>query len=560
MRSTAAAVGLEGCHCGFNATNSIRTCLFFGTATPPTFLTIESWRCIAQIQTREDPSRDSPSAAMTEPFGGIALFGEADYFRSSRGSDVAAPPIIAVENFTPRAQSLLRTRLPCGSSAAKSLLRVVVGHENKGVRQSLLQQPGAVSLTRGERHEQDEDRPAPIADMVVYVPQYGTISSLNVVTSLGIVLFYCYLDQHFPASRVIYESHQRASRTAVPVAQLHQYQSHFSQRSPSSPSLPAVPVLPAPAQVSKVGAAVHTTPRVDQRPIHPVYYTKSMVEIQHLQSQYRAWLKKCSGIETHVREDVERNCMGSSSGDGSDRDSTSDFGLSVLYENDYDQRNFGGLLRNANAFLVDHIFYVGRRKCNVVGAVGSHHYTPPEYLGPMPSEDAKSCTDAGGTFDMEIGVGEGRNGVEDWSDRIAKSAAELQGRPLRQWWMLDCGQDFLYTPKISDADDSVMSSSAASIQWYRQMKATGSVYSLCNTEASLRAAAAGGVMLLVPQEGRLPHSALLALCNGILTVLPHERMENSSDSPVHRGLPSQVASGIALQRLSAVLHPNLAAL
>ena len=58
-----------------------------------------------------------------------------------------------------------------------------------------------------------------------------------------------------------------------------------------------------------------------------------------------------------------------------------------------------------------------------------------------------------------------------------------------------------------------------------------------------------GLVLLVPQEVILPTAELLDCCSGVLCVMPRRWG--------HRGLPSQVATAIALQRLLTIRFPPL---
>lgn len=613
-RLTPVRVGLEGCHSAFNATNSIRTCLYFQTSAPPTFLTATSWSSIEHVQLRDAPVlnaaaavcegadtgseassvsrapvsepsgasgslRASPVSDAVSPFDGIALFGEQAFFCSTseehtrREGGASMPvesPMVAIENYAERAQSVLHTRLPSAHRTNGEALRLVVGHENWGVRRSLLQ-------ARNEGEAQGRccstspsscSSAPPVADLVVYVPQYGTISSLNVVASLGIALFYCYLDAAHPGARVIYnpagadsvaegsadDSSSELSPASAAELQLRRslddYQTFFAKSLPS-------PANAGSGAAADAAAHVNSTPRVDSRPLHPVFYRHTMEEIHERQRAYREALLRYSGADAFALEPTG-GVREQSTAQTSSVKPPSFFGVSVLYENVHDQRNFGGLIRNANAFLVDHILYVGRRKVNVVGAVGSYHYTPPHHLGYLPDEEAATTTQHAAEH-------------EEWAAGIREKAAALYVTHVpRNWWMLDCGHDFLYTTALSGtfADSSVAASHPASLAMYRRMKSEGRVRCLCEREDELREAASGGLVLLIPQESRLPHTALQRLCTGILTVLPdgahHAEHLCGDDAGVqgggHRGLPSQVASGIALQRLSAVLHPRLAAL
>ncbi|CAG9580275.1 conserved hypothetical protein [Leishmania major strain Friedlin] len=628
---TRVQVGLEGCHSAFNATNSVRTCLYFQTASPPTFLTAASWKAIEHVQVREAAHRESSAHKMHEdvfpnsravghaemepgpsgcggsgvacgsPFDGIALFGEEDYFspRSHPPCDdgeaaAAAPnacPLVALENFADGAQSIMRTRLPTAATQKGGCIRLVVGHENWGVRRSLLRAKDGTTLAPLCDRTRTaalvgipRSTPAPMADMVVYVPQYGTTSSLNVATSLGIALFYCYMDAACPEAREIYlagsfscpgeggspddgaSSHDALEELR---RRLHEYQAVFSKALPApatcgngSASTSTDATSSGPTR-SVGDAHVNTTPRVDQRPLHPAFYLRNSEEIQDQLRAYRQALLRYSGRPQAVDSSRQPNADASASSPSP----ASYFGLSVLYENEYDQRNFGGLIRSANAFLVDYIFYVGRRKINVVGAVGSYHYTPPVHLGALPdSPSIASTSDAMSD-----------SASRDWATEMRARVKEAYGlNAPRNWWLLDCGHDFLYEAtfdgqgEFQGCEVDAAASSPASLQAFRRLKANGQARSLCDSESSLREASDGGLVLLVPQEGRLPHPGLMGLCTGVLTVLPEgahfcEHRGDAGDGRIrggngHRGLPSQVASGVALQRLSAVMHPRLAAL
>ncbi|CBZ29561.1 conserved hypothetical protein [Leishmania mexicana MHOM/GT/2001/U1103] len=628
---TRVQVGLEGCHSAFNATNSIRTCLYFQTASPPTFLRATSWKAIEHVQVREATPRDcfvhevhedvfcnssavghaeaepNPSGcggsgtSSASPFDGIALFGEVDYFSElfhppcDNGETTAAArnacPLVALENFADRAQSIMRTRLSTAATQKGGCIRLVVGHENWGVRRSLLQakedttQALLCARTRAAALASiPPSTPAPVADMVVYVPQYGTTSSLNVATSLGIALFYCYMDAACPQAREIYSARSLSCSTidgSPPDGpssydeldelrrRLQEYQAFFCKALPAPVTFGSESALTATDATSSgptksVGDAhVNTTPRVDQRPLHPVFYLRDSEEIQHQLRAYRKALLRYSGRPQAV--DSYRHPNGDAG--ASSPSQASHFGLSVLYENEYDQRNFGGLIRSANAFLVDYIFYVGRRKINVVGAVGSYHYTPPVHLGALPDSPSIALTSDAMSD----------SAPRDWAAAMHARVEEAYGLSApRNWWLLDCGHDFLYEATVDGqragqgCEVDAAASSPASLQAFRRLKANGQTRSLCDSESSLREASDGGLVLLVPQEGRLPHPELMGLCTGVLTVLPEgahfcEHRGDAGDGRGrggngHRGLPSQVASGVALQRLSAVMHPRLAAL
>ncbi|SCU65687.1 uncharacterized protein TEOVI_000571500 [Trypanosoma equiperdum] len=486
------SVGLEGCTSAFNAMNSIRTCMFYGTAVPPSFLSLSKAEDIKNIRDRQCGTDDAGSNPETTSLvlNRVAQFGKEAFFRGQWAENF---PLVALENFTHRSQSLFTCRI-------SSVARLLIGHENRGVSSKYIECDNATI---------SDESDGQCADCVVYVPQYGTISSLNVVTSMGIALFYAFLDQNFPHSRsLMTETTKRAfcPNTDDELEALLSYQRCFRERIPTTH-----------------GYGVPS--RIDPRPIHPLYFGKNVENIIDTHNHLRKLLLRACSDQ---RRPGKGRC----------------FGLSVLCQNEIDLRNLGGIVRSANAFLVDNIFYFGRRKINVVGTVGTQHYTPPTYLG-----------------DLYEGCG---SSIEDMEPQLnlMKKRLDEANVPCR-WWFLDCGHKFLYSAsrsRVSDLQDLQGSegSQAAleAVKWYEtRYSDPNCMLSLCESEETLREAIREGVLLVVPQEGILPPLHILQRCEKILTVLPHDFTDT-----VSAGLPVAVAAGIALQRLSAVMHPNITTL
>lgn len=568
------SVGLEGCRSAFNATNAIRTCMFFGTRTPPTFLSLDHWRSIEHVQSRGDENISGVAHAAettgtidVRTWKHIAVFGD-DAFHHPSECSSSSSPIVALENFTHRSENVLRRRFPCAA-------RLVVGHENAGVSRKYISgetDTSSGSTTPGRssasHHGSDTSNNNNVrAECVVYIPQYGTISSLNVVTSLGIALFYAFLDQSYPQSRTLPFEHvdgaaDRAvlcdTLEAAKEASLSNYQSRFEQPIPTDGNL----VVSPKAFAHPNG---NPTPRIDTRPIHPTYYTQDLADIVRNHVAYRQSLLDYSNA---------------SRPDGSPRRTR--FGISVLYENDYDQRNLGGLIRNANAFLVDQVCYIGRRKFNVMGAVGSYHYTPPVYMGEPfihsgsstdDDELRTSLGDALAEADVQRRPSQSTLLLTTWSLSFRQKIEEVCGGPSR-FWLLDCGHGSMYAEDYThirqkflalplEGSDGVdqgteecrSKSTIDSLLWYNaHIRDDKYLISLCDSEETLYEAAGDGIVLVVPQEGKLPDISILKLCERILTIFPIFVKDSLQAAP---GLPSQVASGIALQRLSVVLHPAL---
>ena len=468
------AAGAEGCRHAFNATNAVRVSHYFCARQPPTFLDATGPGDIASLH-----SLGASSGSVAEE---SMLFGKDIPFISP----LANPPprTVAMENYSPRCVSVHRTRM---ATPDLPFTNLIVGDENKGMS--------------AERHD--------AADAVVFVPQYGTISSLNVVTTLGLGMFYCWIDTNVADHRVLIDS---TRRTSLP-EDLERYFGAFSS---------SLPFKESDVPTGEVGSYNNIRPnstRVDERPIHPGYYAQSASAIcdtyTELMGSMAAWVSEQRGAAISAEGFVSML-------------------PSVLFENAFDQRNFGGLIRNANAMLCRNVFYIGKRRFNVKGAVGCNHYSKPTYLGPL--DDDSTFTE-----------------VE----------RRLAGKKM---WLLSCGHEPQYQtyddvlPTISgngwgaDVANAYMgcSSSSESLRELRLLADRSPSISLSDKESDLVRVVGKGPVVLVPQEGKAPHPRLLALCTGILHVLPPAQRT----LPMH-GLPSQVASGIALHRLLTTSVPEL---
>lgn len=621
------SVGLEGCESAFNATNSIRTCWYFQTGVPPRFLRLQKWEDIEHLQHRDAEEDEVGMTAVGEDAehhtslydkahreisgeengmedvtsnnksrnesggrvisgSGMAMFGEEYFFACP---EKEKNRIIALENFSPSSQSIFRYRFSSHCS-------LIIGHENDGVDKRVIQYSACTGSGQNPNHSKErmktESAPSTVKEekvkpsmassaSVVYIPQYGTISSLNVVTAMGIGLFYVFLDSHFPGSRTILT--QDAAITDMQkkrFAPLLEYQRFFVKALPTATS----------SSLSNTSENPSTPSRVDARPIHPIFYKKDGKEIFELLRQHREWLLQLSSEE-----------RGTSRGNASEQP-LKRFGLSVLYENEFDLRNFGGLIRNCNAFLVDKLCYIGRKKYNVVGSVGSYHYTPPQYLGlgfetieaekATRSENHKNDDNSTSKNSEEKEHNTVASAVEkvladykvdaqrqriirlaSWSLHLREKVNTLCGGPC-QWWLLDCGHHPFYAEDFTFLQDELRRrkgkedflenaslpsshrSSIESLRWFLSHYSDGDfVLHLTEPEEKIREAAGAGVVLLVPQEGKLPHISLLMQCERILSIVPPTLDGDAVKTTT--GLPSQVASGIALQRLSAILHPKL---
>lgn len=482
-------IGLEGCNTALNATNAIRTALCFGSRQPPHFLSVQQLSDIQSLQQRTSTKGSGGSQ--------IAICG-----REIFDVQLQHTPLSIFENFIPGAISLHAARL----SSPSVERRLLIGHENFGVSASYF----SPSFS-------------PRAD-VVYIPQYGTISSVNVVVCLGIGLFYYRMDLTAPHARTLLGRETSACMSEVRDV-VADYERVFTE---------LLPRASASTGSTQSGVLPPAVDRADLRPLHPLFYGADSSKIA---ATYHSYLEALSTVErSRSHGGWSTTTLHRSLLTGRPL-----FGVSVLYENNFDQRNFGGLLRNANAFLADHVFYLGRKKVNIVGAVGCQHYSRPVYLGPSSAPIAPS-----------------------W---VMERVRGVLPTPIISVdvWFLSCGHEWLYTT-AADGDASCGSegcssydSTADSLRAYETLARDGVHVELHTwTETELREVFCPPEtpkhhVLVVPQEGKLPHASILQLCKGIVRVAA----DDNGSAVKHRGLPSQVASGVALQRLFSILHPHL---
>ncbi len=92
-------------------------------------------------------------------------------------------------------------------------------------------------------------------------------------------------------------------------------------------------------------------------------------DTRNVNNKYKGWL------EDLIREDVSKNS----------------FPYAVMMEHIDGDFNIGTMVRNANAFGASEVFYVGKRRWDRRGAVGTHNYTNITYLETM--EDVASLAE-----------------------------------------------------------------------------------------------------------------------------------------------------------------------
>lgn len=86
-------------------------------------------------------------------------------------------------------------------------------------------------------------------------------------------------------------------------------------------------------------------------------------DTRNVADRYKGWMQDL------IREDVQKNT----------------FPYAVMMENWAGDFNIGTLVRNANAFGASEVFYIGKRKWDRRGAVGTYNYTSVKFLEDMES-------------------------------------------------------------------------------------------------------------------------------------------------------------------------------
>lgn len=552
-------VGCEGCQHAFNFMNTLRTSLFFGLAEAPTFLHAKDTSDIVGFQSRPSDTvchqdehkvpvevTTAPSSSLPTSHWGMEAFEtlrqrqRQGYTMTQRMPDGESNVLYAVECFVENAQSIQEVRFttPCA---------IVMGHENVGV--------SAPFLTEARQQQQQQRRGKGgegACGAIVYIPTYGTVSSINVVTTLGIVLFYCYMDLVAPQSRTIrpsllehgdskslhHHQHLFDQEDRFPLAT--QYRRAFSVALPSSSSsaaavagegscggsgggsdgrvLPRRSSAPAPSQ--------RMEGREEPRPIHPLFYHLSDTEITKRHAALKDELFTLASRQLRLESDDAQQPPSASPHRHPLSQHPSSSGISIFYENDCDTRSLGGMLRSMNNFLCDWLFWVGRRKMVSVGAVGGHHHDvfQKHYLGPLPPPTSSSTTKGTATT-----VPQSYSANQTFADQWA---AEVQQRCAgAQWWLVSCGHEPLVRPtanrRVSSNEDGsgeeedlldeegVWTTPLSSIEHVLSLP----FYSLLDSEAQLRERmGTSGVVLVIPPEGKLPHPAILQNVTAVLTV------------------------------------------
>lgn len=527
LKFPSVVVALEGCGSGFNATNSIRTCLHFKTK-PPLFLGKTSFKDIQSLSVEDENVAKSVihcSPSIDE------------FFKSEEGTSPhhhqKRRPVIAVENFVPGCIAV------DGGETKKSELKkmdlmssggifnfpsdsmIVMGHENKGVSKETLAR----------------------ADAVVYIPQFGTISSVNVVSCMGIMLFhYCLVHQQFRTNDSATLESQRpiAWIRRQLVHRVEHYQQFFQEKLP----------------MTEEGT------RVDPRPIHPSFFHRESADIKtKIEEQIvvtKTFVERAEQQEEQDHDPVPAILSDLVHKRKQQPESTSSLELSVFFENFADQRNLGGLVRNANAFLAS-VLYAGRRRINKQGTVGSDHYTEIKFFGPMKDPEllhrersSSLSSSKKKTAKVDDDETESGSSVEYDPSTIRAIEEEEQRHDDLVWWFLDCGQKSLllkgdllkYQNLVENKPRIPLERSDLLLEAILKIRLKSSEN---EGEGSSERRRKQRLILVVPPEGGLPCDWILSKCSARVTIFDEQHTEEN-----RRGLPSQVAAAIALHQISPI--------
>jgi hypothetical protein len=489
-------IALEGCGSGFNATNSIRTCLHFAS-NPPLFLGKTSFKDIQSL------SVDDEEVAKRVIHCAETL----DEARTIRVVNGKKRPVIAIENFVPgcvavdggETKSDLKRKEKFfenfGTFEFPKDALIVMGHENKGVSKETLQE----------------------ADSVVYIPQFGTISSVNVVSCMGIMLFHYALIHHHQQNEdndnIIIESRKAIAWIRRQLVQrVEEYQNCFQEKVP----------------LTEDGT------RVDPRPIHPSFFHQESSQIKSnidKQIENTKTFREFFSEETSPPVLLEKLIQGTKSG------IIPPLELSVFFEHFADQRNLGGLVRNANAFLAT-VLYAGRRRINKQGTVGSDNYTEIKFYGPMKDSQLLHRQKS----DIEENV------IIEYDDSTVSAIEKDESEIDTVWWLLDCSQKRLLAENdLKNYNEIVLKNIQVTIPLERSDLLLAEILKIrCNENFSATNGKPKRLILVVPPEAGLPCEFMLKKCSARITIFDHDHDQNQ------RGLPSQVASAIALHQLSPI--------
>ncbi|KNH09646.1 hypothetical protein XU18_0331 [Perkinsela sp. CCAP 1560/4] len=393
----------EGCLFAFNNTNFIRVALYFRTHIPVFRNINKGFAGVRGLWFRDEPF-----------VGEIARFGAKGFDEGKKCLDEKLEVRkVVLENYVRGAQNILGFRWPTACILG-------VGHENKGSSEELLSN----------------------AD-VLYIPQNGVISSINLVSALAIALHVRHVSLSKLNGRALVEDSIQLKKS------------------------------------SDVDCESDRVPRNgDSRPIRPILYNKPAGE-----------------VEKYIEENTVKK-------------------LYVFYENYFDQKNLGGIIRNCNAFGVAKLFYHGRRKINRQGTVGAYKYLNIEYLS-----EAESVK--------------------------VFSQYEL--------WLLAPAPSF--EPR-KDSSENTVNRNLTNDEPITTPNAVRHVYldDICSVKKALLQASKRGIILGIHQEA-FPYSADLKVNAKVMLHICSENKDWTKNT--HRGISPCTASAIALFYLSHILLGKL---
>jgi hypothetical protein len=487
----------------FNAWNFLRLSLFFGCRPQPRVLS---------ALTRTTPSMDVA-------FRGNRVFHMMSEVKAKLDPTVvtvglsACPTARPIDSFD--FKSILRkwpqrTNLPHHApvtpSSSSLQLQLVVGMEN-GMSEEVLRQ----------------------CHHTVYIPQYGSVGSLSMLTALGIA-----------AHRV----HTAVNGSCIPI--------------------------PPRAGTDRVeGGASHassTGTADDQQRNRPIQLNEKGLPLPHTESLLHLTNPEISHYLKGQRGRFPLQ-------------------LGMLWHNDIGDRNIGACIRNANAYNCEKMILINRRKFNLRGSVGTHHYLDllhfPSAKMTQENRGISLSRERGEALDLpegkeEIGLGAGRQQRQSKAQGKPKvcPAPNAPSLPeaLEGWACWEIHQYYPYLQHHLNGINSVaglveypLVRHSPDLQTFIRPVPEGVITSLppslagppvllddegsvLNALRDVQRRKLKGVMLVVPDEGSTLRTEVRKLCERTVFVLNPTTM-----SPLSRGISAQISTGITLERLRAMM-------
>ena len=621
---------LEGCKSGFNAANAMRTSLYYSTL-PVVFLTMSSISDIRRFSIRNSqvlkphhslltlwlssyecilahkPTLNYHISDMTLP---IAFFKfnklPLEYhLRQCNDSAITsaiynniyakyrhnfglfrlnkAQCYIGLECFARGAISIHTQYFP-----QNCIVKFLVGDENKGLSVANRYSDG-VNLNNAVQYK------------IVYIPQYGTISSINVVNALAILLFYFNLDQQGIFRRVHTTIHYSNSHTLMEHHILNTFDEdgvwhqisdilnkvlHIYSNNKSSKQFGlyihrfiCLYNITFSTEICKQHTIdnIHIDTRLDPRPLHPVFFNKSNEDIHTIYNLIKKYYRTYSTIFKTQFDYTPYHRIQNDTEYLQSEDPC--IYITLLYENLVDTRSLSGLIRLANAYCID-VVYTCKKRYQKQGAVGTfvftditHYesndaYIKSKSMNKVPSDINLSnrkikynitltillvpvvslpMNNTINSFDIN-----NQTSCNTFNDSsIISAIANIYNHLFRDKLTITVNPHLL---SLNSADNVLRSQLRflliyAAYQRFRELCHLDCIESRLFVE--LYNQTVFNIVLLAPPEGALPSNELISQANAYITLLS---LSSAMVQRQHCGLSAPTLVGICLERLNNVVY------